>query len=84
MKAMPAYEYQGYTVVVNALPAPGNRYSSVFSVHRGSRSGGEGMRQLPVAYQEGHDAGVICETAEEAHQDAAARANEWIDEHPIE
>jgi hypothetical protein len=70
----------GYTVVVNALPAPNNRYYSVFSIHRGSP--GTPLDQVALVYQEGNKAGVICETVDEAHQDAVARAHSWIDVHP--
>lgn len=31
---MPSVDYMGYTVVVNAIPAPGNCYYSVFAIHR--------------------------------------------------
>ena len=77
---MPAHEYMGYTVVVNALPAPNNRYYSVFSIHR--HSPGMPVDQVALVYQEGHQASVICETADEAHQDAVERAHTWIDAHP--
>jgi hypothetical protein len=30
MRKMPAHEYMGYTVFVNAMPARNNRYYSVF------------------------------------------------------
>jgi hypothetical protein len=84
MKLMPVHEYKGYTVVLNNLPAPDGQYFSVFSIHQGGRPDGGGMRQLPVAYQEGNAAGVICHTAEEAHEQAAARARKWIDENPVD
>jgi len=84
MKTMPVYEYLGYTVVVNAIPDSSNEYSSVFSVHRGLRHGEGGIRQLDVVHQEGYDAGVRCATVDEAHQNAADRAREWIDKNPID
>lgn len=77
VRVMPCHEYAGYTVVVNALPAPGNRYYSVFSIHLPSpRTIPE---QVALVYQQGNEAGVICETADEAHQDATERAHAWID-----
>lgn len=79
MREMPAHEYMGYTVVVNALPAPNNRYYSVFSVHLGSP--GMPPTQVALVYQEGIKANVVCETAQEAHEDAAERAHAWIDAH---
>lgn len=82
MRPMPAHEYMGYTVVVNALPAPGNRYYSVFSVHRQGHN--QPLSQVALAYQEGSKAGVICETAEEAHQDASERAHAWIIQNPVD
>ena len=84
MKVMPVYEYKGYTVVLNHLPAQDGQYLSVFSIHQGGRPAGGGMRQLPLAYQEDNRTGVICRTVEEAHDQAAVRASQWIDDNPID
>jgi hypothetical protein len=80
MRGMPAHEYTGYTVVVNALPAPNNGYYSVFSIHLGSP--GVPLGQVALVYQEGIKANVLCETAQEAHEDATERAHAWIDAYP--
>jgi hypothetical protein len=82
MHTMPSIDYMGYAIAVNALPAPGNRYYSVFVIRRHAPRG-LGI-QPPVAYQEGVTSGVTCETAELARQDAAERARTWIDTHPVE
>lgn len=77
MRPMPTHEYGGYAIVTNALPAPGNRYYSVFSIHRPSPN--TLVLQAPVVYQEGNSAGITCETAEQAQDDALERARAWID-----
>jgi hypothetical protein len=80
VRTMPSLDYMGYAVVLNSLPAPGNRYYSVFSIHRHSTN--SLATQLPAVYQEGRDANVICENAELAHEDASDRARAWIDANP--
>jgi hypothetical protein len=81
VRTMPCHDYQGYTVVVNALPAPNDRYYSVFSIHRATNNAIP--EQVALEYQEGNEAGVICQTADEAHQAATVRAHAWIDAHPL-
>jgi hypothetical protein len=80
MRTMPGRVYGGYNVVANALPAPENRYYSAFSVHEYQPN--VSVLHLPIVYQEGITEITICETAEQAHEDAFARAREWIDQHP--
>lgn len=79
MREMPNYRYRGYTVVVNALPTGEGSFFSVFSIHQGEKNGALGV---PVVYQEGHEAGVVGATVEEAHSLAAERADAWIDSQP--
>jgi hypothetical protein len=80
MRTMPSLDYMGYAVVVNALPAPGNCYYSVFAIHR--HVANSLAAQKPAACQQGPGAGVICQTADLAYQDAIERARTWIDAHP--
>lgn len=81
MREMPAFELDGYTVVVNALPTGDGRFYSVFSIHQGENVPAVGG--VPVIYQEGRAAGVVCATSKDAHDLAAERANEWIANHPL-
>ena len=81
MRQMPAYELDGYTVVVNALPTGEGRFYSVFSIHHGENF--PALGGVPTMYQEGRGAGVVCETSDDAHDRAAERANEWIANHPL-
>jgi hypothetical protein len=80
MRTMPGHEYRGYNVVANALPAAQNRYYSVFSIHEYQPN--VSVLHLPVVYQEGILENIICETAEQAHEAAFARAHAWIDANP--
>jgi hypothetical protein len=80
MRTMPAHEYKGYSVVVNALPGPNDKYYSVFSIHRSSPS--SPADQVVLVHQEGRRAEVICETAGDAHHHATERAHAWIDARP--
>lgn len=80
MHTMPSLDYMGYAVVVNALPAAGNRYYSVFAIHR--HVANSLAVQAPAACQQGIEDGVICDTSELAYQDARDRARNWIDAHP--
>lgn len=81
MRQMPVYERGGYTVVVNALPTGEGRFFSVFSIHKGERIAVLGV---PVVYQEGRGAGIVCDTEDDAHNAAADRADKWIAEHPAD
>jgi hypothetical protein len=78
---MPSLDYMGYAVIVNAIPAPGNCYYSVFAIHRHVPN--SLAVQAPAACQQGLGAGVICQTADLACQEAAERARTWIDAHPV-
>lgn len=80
MRSMPTHEYGGYTVVANTIPAPENRFYSVFSIHRGQ----ENILLAGVVHQQGKEADFICETDEDALNAAVARAHEWIDANPVE
>jgi len=80
MRTMPSFDYKGYAVVVNALPAAENRYYSVFAIHR--HVANSLAVQAPAACQQGIEDGVICDTTELAYQDARDRARHWIDAHP--
>jgi hypothetical protein len=77
----PAIKHNGYSIVVDAIPAPGNRYYSVFSIHKTSRD--THPEQIALVYREGPQTGVICETAAEAHDDAMHHARAWIESHPL-
>jgi hypothetical protein len=78
---MPSLDYMGYAVVVDAIPAPGNYYYSVFAIHRHVPN--SLAVQAPAACQQGLGASVICQTADLACQNAAERARAWIDAHPV-
>jgi hypothetical protein len=80
MRTMPSLDYMGYAVVVNAIPAPGNCYYSVFAIHR--HVSNSLAVKTPAACEQGIGASVICHTAELAYEDAAERARYWIDAHP--
>lgn len=80
MRTMPSLDYMGYAVVVNALPAPDDRYFSVFAIHR--HVANSLAVQAQAACRQDPGAGVIFQTADLAYQDAAARARTWIDAHP--
>jgi hypothetical protein len=77
---MPSLDYMGYAVVVNAIPAPGNCYYSVFAIHRHVPN--SLAVQAPAACEQGLGASVIRHTADLAYEDAAERARAWIDAHP--
>ncbi|WP_314435888.1 hypothetical protein [Massilia timonae] len=79
MNTEPPLEYGSFLIVVGALPAPENRYFSVFSIHRRPDAGAIGESEL--VHREGIKDGFICETAAEAKRDASVRAHEWIDSH---
>lgn len=81
MRTMPSMDYMGYAVVVNALPAPNNRFYSVFAIRRHARN--SMLNEPPVAYQEGVSSAVTCPTMELALQSASDRARTWIDAHPV-
>jgi hypothetical protein len=81
MRTMPSLDYMGYAVVVNALPAPGNSYYSVFEIHR--HVANRLAVQAPASCQQGPSEGVICQTADLAYRDATERARAWIDAHPV-
>jgi hypothetical protein len=79
MNTEPPLEYGNFLIVVGALPAPENRYFSVFSIHRRPVPGVIGESE--VVHREGIKDGVVCETADEAKRDATVRAHEWINSH---
>jgi hypothetical protein len=80
MHTMPSLDYMGYAVVVYALPAPNDRYYSVFTIRR--HTSHTLAMQAPVSHQEGVRAAITCETADLARRRAAHRARAWIDAHP--
>jgi len=79
MNTEPPQEYGNYLIVAGALPAPENRYFSVFSIHRRTDPGVIGESEL--VHRESIKDGFVCETADEAKRDASVRAHEWIDSH---
>lgn len=77
MITIPASEYKGYSIVVNAIPAPGNRYYGMFAIYRYGAN--ISSKNEAVLYEARARTDFMREAAAEAHDDAMINARIWID-----
>lgn len=73
----PTGDYKGHAIVAKALPAPGQKFYSVFTVHTAERT--KNSDYFHLVHQEGKIDGIIFSTEADALDDARERAKAWID-----
>jgi hypothetical protein len=86
VRSYPGYKYKNHTIDIKVWPAAGNRYQGSFSIlcpHYRTQPVPPGTEaQLSLVHKDSRENGALCETGDDARQDAIDRAHAWIDANP--